>query len=186
MITNEMEGRKRMTKMGRNNATSVAALGAKGKFLRESTSKKTGRKIPTPNAAEQLVLMLMANEAYDWPLTAQMKKNHVPARVYERGLLPLADDLGYGADLTDEEKKTLTPGEALTLMRNRRERGRQVISRHISALKKKGFVLEVRPPRWSSSKNTNAAYLLMIGDEEENEQVLAWWKECEAAGWNRR
>ena len=39
---------------------------------------------------------------------------------------------------------------------------------------------------WYSRQNTNAAYLLMIGDEEENEQVLAWWKQCEAEGWNQR
>ena len=175
-----------MTKMGRNNVTAVASLGAEGMFLRESTSKKSGKRILTPNPPEQLVLAFMANEAYDWPLTAQMKKHHVPARVYEKGLEPLASFCGYGANLSDEEKENLDPGEALTLMRDKLERGRQVVSRHISALKEKGLVLEVRPPRWSGSKNTNAAYLLLIGDDEENEQVLAWWKECKAAGWNRR
>lgn len=186
IITNEVEGRKQMARMGRNNAAAVAARGAEGAFLRASTSKKSGKEILTPNTTEQIVLMLMAIEAYDWPLTAHMKKHHVPARLYERGVESIAADIGYGSKLTEDEMEGLELGESLTLMREKLERGRQVVSKHIASLKKKGLVLEVRPPRWSSSKNTNAAYLLLIGDDEENREVLAWWKECEAAGWNRR
>lgn len=175
-----------MVRMGRNNATAVAARGVEGAFLRVSTSRKSGKKIFTPNANELSVLLFMANDAYDWPLTAQMKTHHVPARVYEKGVEQIAEFFGYGAKLTDDEKEGLELGEALTLMQEKLERGRQFISKQIASLKEKGLICEVRPPRWSGSKNTNAAYLLLIGDEEENREVLAWWKECEAAGWNRR
>ena len=175
-----------MVKMGRNNVTAVAALGVEGQFLRVSTSRKSGKEIFTPNTHEQLALVFMANDAYDWPLTAHMKKHHVPARLYEKGVEPLASFFGYGAKLTDDEMEGLELGESLTLMREKLERGRQFVSKQIASLKKKGLVLEVRPPRWSGSRNTNAAYLLLIGDDEENREVLAWWKECEAAGWNRR
>ena len=171
--------------MGKNNVEAVCAKSAEGCLMRAGKNKK-GVETLSPSAYDFAVLMIMANESYDWPPTEKQKAENVPCRVYERGQDYIADQFGYGTALTAQEVEGLDLEQVQELMERKHRNGTRVVSDSFSRLINAGLVEVVREPRSKHSANQNGAYLLLIGDELENAKVRQWWDDCVAAGWGKR
>lgn len=135
------------------------------------------RGVLTPNTRAFFVLSHMALHSYDYPPTEQQKKYYIPCRVYDGGLDTIATAMGYGL-LTDEQKQyDLTTQQEL--IDKRKVAGRKAISRHLRFLEEHGVIKQIQPHHVGS----NALYLLLLGDEEENREAEQWAMECIQHGW---
>ncbi|WP_033515377.1 hypothetical protein [Bifidobacterium cuniculi] len=171
--------------MGKNNVEAVFTKASEG-YLMRTTKNKKGVEIFTLDNVAVTILTLMANESYDWPPTQKQVAEHVPCRAYERGLDYIADMMGYGNALTAQEVQDLDLVQVQDLMQRKHDDGVTYISKIITKLVNAGLVEVVREARSKSSDNKYAAYLLLIGDDVENEKVRQWWADCVDAGWGRR
>lgn len=113
-----------------------------------------------------LVLLYMCETSNDWPLTPKQKKNfYGTSRVYMRGLEDMAVSLGMIQLTPDQFWKK--PDES---MKRRKRAAITRIHNAIHTLEEKGIVKNLS----GGFPGRNAAYLLLIGDEDENRDVEAY------------
>lgn len=160
--------------MGMKNLILAAEL--QPRIMRET------RGLLSPNTHAFSTLITMARHTYDWEPTARQRINHVPCRLYERGIMFIADSQGYGKLSAKESLEAAgKPGEKSRIQCKRLESGAEAASKDVRFLIECGFVKQLRPQRLGR----NASYLLLLGDSEENRLVEDWAWECIEAGWKR-
>lgn len=144
---------------------------------------RTTRGLRSPNTHAFSTLIVMARNTYDWKPTARQYANHVPCRLYERGLEFIAQKQGYGqlSAMESFEAAQKGPGAELERELTRVGSGTQSASNDMKDLIDCGLVKQLRPQRLGK----NASYLLLIGDDAENREVEDWALECIHAGWKR-
>lgn len=111
-----------------------------------------------------LVLAYMCIHTYDYPLPDGLKREDAACRLYEGGLKRITEDLGMVVVPPD---RLLDSDGTVDLVARRENSVIQRISQATKFLTKIGAVKVLR----RGYLGRNAAYLLLIGDEHENEIV---------------
>lgn len=141
------------------------------------------RGLMSPNTHAFSTLVIMARHTYDWEPTAKQRANHVPCRLYERGMQFIAEQQGYGELSAQESFEAAQQGYGAeqSMRIKRRDSGAEAASKDIKTLTEYGLIKQLRP----QSLGRNASYLLLIGSPEENRLVEDWALECIEHGWKR-
>lgn len=155
-----------METLGYRNAQKVMRLSAEGKFL------TMFRGNPTPNMTAYAMMLTMAEITYDWPSTEENQRKGLPSRVYERGWGHLAEQFSMGI-LSHEALQREDNGR---LIASRRQSAIQRISQTGMFLQSQGLIKKIR--KEDVRREIPAAWLLLIGDDEENREVEAYAREC--------
>ena len=111
-----------------------------------------------------LVLLYMAAKTYDYPKDENQNPS-IPARYYDQGWKTIAEGLGL---LYAAVNKNTTDSEEAALIKKRKATAKNRISRAWTFLAKKNLLIQLKPP----SLGGNAGYVLLLGDDEENKEVL--------------
>ena len=134
--------------------------------IREGRLTRNHKGVETLDPMQALILYKLAWVTADYPLSAKAKEGGEMPRVYKRGWLALARELG----MTLPE-----PGDEIEIIGNepripKRELvAVQRISKTVKKLEEAGFIKCLR--KGSAQKRNNAVWLLTIGDPEENAEV---------------
>jgi hypothetical protein len=118
----------------------------------------------TFDAMAASVLTYMCLHSYDYPMSDDLKRKNAPCRLYEGGLKMIMSDLGM---IVVPPDKLLDSDGTVDLVAHRARSVLVRISLAIKFLTKIGVIKVMR----RSYLGRNAAYLLLIGDEHENEIV---------------
>lgn len=156
-----------MESVGYRNAKKVLELSEQGRFL-----KTRGGKL-TPNMTAYAMLLTMAELTYDWPPTEENRRIRLPSRVYERGWGFLADQFSMGIIDHDTIVNSDDPNALIDV---RRTTGINRISQNSAFLQAKGLIKKIR--KENVRREIPAAWLLLLGDNEENREVEAYAREC--------
>lgn len=110
------------------------------------------------------VLLYMAAKTYDWPKDDTSNPS-IPSRYYDQGWRTIAKGLGLlfigaPADATDELKRSLS--------KKRQATAKNRISRAWTFLADAMLLTRIKP----ASLGDNAGYVLLLGDDEENTEVV--------------
>lgn len=159
------------TPMGYRNAEAVYRQSHAGRLL-----KPRGGQVAL-DATALSMLTYMALNSYDWPPSADMRRNYIPARCYQRGWDQMAEDFGMLVVGGDRLQEIGIDGDALTsAMASRRNTARARLSQTAKFLQSQGLIKQIVPA--SVRREKPAVWLLTIGDDEENTEVEAWAKTC--------
>lgn len=122
-----------------------------------------------PNMTAAYILTHMASSTYDFPPAGKALEHHLACRYYQRGIDYFVKLLGYHhaspvglIDATQEEVDRYR----MTRIRN----GRNIISKAFRFLEDQGVIKKLH----GSSSYLNAGYMLMLGDDAENEACEEW------------
>lgn len=141
------------------------------------------RGLRSPNTHAFATFIIMAKNTYDWEPTARQRINHVPCRLYERGMQFIAEQQGYGELSAQESFDAAQEGHGAKLRKEakRLDSGAEAASKDVQFLIECGLVKQLRPQRLGK----NASYLLLLGDDAENQLVEDWARECINHGWKK-
>ena len=158
--------------MGFKNAQAVYRRSAEGKLL-----KPRGGQVALDTTALNM-LMYMALNSYDWPITIDMRRKFIPARCYQRGWDKMAEDFGMLLVGGERLHEIGLDGEALEdAMAARAMTARSRLSRASKFLQEQGLIKQLLPAKFQRSYP--AVWLLTIGDtDEENMEVEQWARQC--------
>lgn len=149
-----------MEPLGRRNIKLVDDIIREGKL----TSNHKG--VETLDPMQALILYKLAWVTADYPLSSKAKENGEMPRVYKRGWLSLARELGMTLP---------APGDEIEIIGNEPRNPKrelvavQRISKTVKKLEEAGFIKCLR--KGSAQKRNNAVWLLTIGTPEENAEV---------------
>lgn len=159
--------------MGYRNMQKVFELSASGRLL-----KPRGGKLAL-NAMAGFTLCYMASNTYDWPPTDDMRKHKVPCRYYTLGWKSIAETFALQMLSTEQTSDLDADVDAMMAARMRTAQSR--ISDVWRYLRDQNLIKELQP----ASLGKNAGYLLLLGDDVENNEVEDWARECLGLPWRR-
>lgn len=148
--------------MGYRNAQRVYDLSRLGKL---NTTRGDNARL---NNAAMNVLVYMALSSIDWEDEEAKRRN--PARCYWRGWTVMADDFGMTLPSTEQTNKAFDNSLDLEeLIERRTSSAKNNISQSAKFLRDRGLIKLIKPA--NTFHGTNAVWLLMLGDDEENREV---------------
>ncbi|WP_169171905.1 hypothetical protein [Bifidobacterium oedipodis] len=153
--------------MGFNNDDRVWGLVAQGRL-----TKPRGNN-PLTDSFSLSVLLYMAHNTYDWPPDGKLKRLRVPCRLYTRGWRSISEAMALTA-IDADKLANATEEEAEAMMETRENNAKGRISKAWAFLREQGLIKKIDPQR----PGMNAAFLLLLGDDEENRACEAWAREC--------
>ena len=154
--------------MGFRNMNAVYAKCQEGKLLKERGDKLS------LNSMALSVLQYMAHSTYDWPPTDKIVKEELPCRYYTLGWRSIAESLGMVALSPKQLSYVQSQRQMDELLASRENTSRLRVTNAWKFLKQQGLIKQLVP----ASLGKNAGYLLLLGDNEENEKVEAWARQC--------
>lgn len=122
------------------------------------------------------MLTYMCSHTYDWPPTEDMRRKHVPCRYYKLGDKAMMADMGMTLIASFEDVQDADRYESL--FEKRKASAVTRLKRSRKLLTERGLLKMLEKPNITGKSQTNAGYLLMIGDDKENAEVEAWAMEC--------
>lgn len=155
-----------MEPVGYKNASKAYEAARHGRLLKQRGDKRA------LNTMALSMLVYMAEHSYDWPPTEDNRRKHLPSRVYERGWNRLISD--FGMDYVGPELMSASDGDALIAARHRTAVNR--VSQSAKFLKEQRLIKELR--KADVRREIPSAWLLLLGDDEENREVERWARQC--------
>lgn len=130
------------------------------------------------NDFAQKILMWLAEETLDWPLTAEQERKHHTSRLYRRGYGEIVEAFNMLA-VPEEAYKHLPENEWLEaytkLVESRRKTAESRIRDAFRRLTERGLLTCIQNP----IKGRNyGAYMLLLGDDAENNEILDYNRGC--------
>lgn len=157
-----------MKPMGYDNTERVCELSRAGRLLKTRGGKMT------INPMALSMLLYMAAKTYDWPPKGKVEQLNLPCRVYERGWACMAEDFGMTLVGADELMRDGADSDAI--MNARRTTAINRLSQTAKFLQEQNLIRLLRPANLRREKP--AAWLLLLGDDEENQAAERWAREC--------
>lgn len=156
-----------MDGMGYRNAQKVFDLARNGRL--NTTRGQNSR----TNMTALAMLTYMALSSIDWEDEESKKKN--PARCYWGGWTKMALDFGMTLPSQTQANKAFDDDYDIgELVERRMNSAKNNLSQTAKFLRDRGIIKQIKPA--NTFKGTNAVWLLMLGDDEENRQVEAFAK----------
>ena len=156
--------------VGYKNSDKVWELASEGKFRKPFGSKLT------LDTMQLCLMQYMAATTYDFPPTPDMKKRHLPSRLYERGWGHVAQQFGMWLPGGEETKEVFEQGGMQRVSEKNMQLAINRIGKASKKLQEAGLIKCIR--KADIQHNVPAKWLLLIGDDEENRAVEAWAREC--------
>lgn len=130
------------------------------------------------NDFAQKILMWLAEETLDWPLTDEQERKHHTCRLYRRGYGEIVEAFNMLA-VPEEAYKHLPENEWLEaytkLAESRRKTAESRIRDAFRRMTERGLLTCIQNP----VKGRNyGAYMLLLGDDAENNEILDYNRAC--------
>ncbi|KAA8832729.1 hypothetical protein EM849_03725 [Bifidobacterium tissieri] len=159
--------------MGYSNVGHVYGLASEGRLTKPRGGKTT------LNTMALNVLTYMSYSTYDWPPTDKIRRLGLPCRYYALGWRSIAEH--FGMMLLSDEQTSDPDADADAMMDARTATARSRITQAWRYLRDQNLIKELQP----ASLGKNAGYLLLLGDDEENNEVEDWARECLGLPWRK-
>lgn len=156
--------------MGYHNAQAVYQLAREGRLNKDGESKTGDGTISSLNSLALHMLVYMALSSID-PEDAEGCRKF-PPRCYWGGWDVMIDDFAMALPSKEQALKSLNGGFNMDdYLERRKKNARSTLSKQAKWLSEQGLLKCIRPA--NTFLKQNATWVLLIGDEKENAQILA-------------